>query len=144
MATKRTNISVYDGTRVDFYKDGAVTTPSFIQAITGELDITAPTSTLIRLYAPSHVYIGASGTASNLIFQENSSITGGGSKTLSLGQSGDTINLNVSGVTYNVGTTLAGNPTFSGNVIITGTLTVNGTTSTINSTTVTIDDPIFT
>ena len=39
---------------------------------------------------------------------------------------------------------IAGNKTFSDNVIVTGTLTVNGSTTTVNSSTVTIDDPIFT
>jgi cytoskeletal protein CcmA (bactofilin family) len=34
--------------------------------------------------------------------------------------------------------------TFSNNLVVTGDLTVNGTTTTVNSSTVTIDDPIFT
>lgn len=37
-----------------------------------------------------------------------------------------------------------GNADISGNLVLGGNLTVNGTTSTVNSTTVTIDDPIFT
>jgi hypothetical protein len=37
-----------------------------------------------------------------------------------------------------------GNATIGGNLAVTGNLTINGTTSTVNSTTVTIDDPIFT
>ncbi len=37
-----------------------------------------------------------------------------------------------------------GNATVGGNLAVTGNLTINGTTSTVNSTTVTIDDPIFT
>ena len=37
-----------------------------------------------------------------------------------------------------------GDVTVSQDLAVTGTLTVNGTTTTVNSTTVTIDDPIFT
>ena len=40
--------------------------------------------------------------------------------------------------------TTTGNASVGGNLTLTGNLTVNGTTSTVNSTTVTIDDPIFT
>ena len=40
--------------------------------------------------------------------------------------------------------TTTGNAAVGGNLTLTGDLTVNGTTSTVNSTTVTIDDPIFT
>jgi len=40
--------------------------------------------------------------------------------------------------------TTTGNASVGGNLTLTGDLTVNGTTSTVNSTTVTIDDPIFT
>ena len=40
--------------------------------------------------------------------------------------------------------TTTGNAAVGGNLTLTGNLTVNGTTSTVNSTTVTIDDPIFT
>ncbi len=43
-------------------------------------------------------------------------------------------------VTYGI----VSNPTLTGNVTITGNLQVDGTTTTVNSTTVTIDDPIFT
>jgi hypothetical protein len=40
--------------------------------------------------------------------------------------------------------TLVTNPTVAGNLTVTGNLIVNGTTQTVNSTTVTIDDPVFT
>ena len=39
---------------------------------------------------------------------------------------------------------ISGNTTAGGNLTVTGNLTINGTTSTVNSTTVTVDDPIFT
>lgn len=52
---------------------------------------------------------------------------------------GDTISTTTGGVMY-----LDPNPTGSaGSVVIEGNLTVNGTTTTVNSTVVTIDDPIF-
>ena len=40
--------------------------------------------------------------------------------------------------------TAPGNFTVTGNLTVTGNSTVNGTTTTVNSTVVTIDDPIFT
>jgi len=40
--------------------------------------------------------------------------------------------------------TTTGNASIGGNLTLTGNLVVNGTTTTVNSTTVTIDDPIFT
>ena len=54
---------------------------------------------------------------------------------------------NETDVSENSGTVTIGvvsNPTLTGNVTITGNLQVDGTTTTVNSTTVTIDDPIFT
>lgn len=54
---------------------------------------------------------------------------------------------NETDVSQNSGTVTVGivsNPTLTGNVTVTGNLQVDGTTTTVNSTTVTIDDPIFT
>ena len=54
---------------------------------------------------------------------------------------------NETDVSENSGTVTVGivsNPTLTGNVTVTGNLQVDGTTTTVNSTTVTIDDPIFT
>jgi len=54
---------------------------------------------------------------------------------------------NETDVSENSGTVSIGivsNPTLTGNVTVTGNLQVDGTTTTVNSTTVTIDDPIFT
>ncbi|MFA6295415.1 MAG: hypothetical protein WC666_03250, partial [Candidatus Paceibacterota bacterium] len=138
-----TQLAIYDGKTIDLYDVNGVANPSQFSFNSGTLIIAGPATSSIRLTAPNGVLIGSIGAASNLIFEESSTISGQGTNTLSLGVSGDTFNLNVAGVTYNYGT-LSGNPTFSGNVTISGTLTVNGTTSTINSTTVTIDDPIFT
>lgn len=62
----------------------------------------------------------------NLVFLGSNATIGGTSSILSLGNSGDAINLNVSGVTYNVGT-LTGNPTITGNTSVGGNLSVGGT-----------------
>lgn len=56
--------------------------------------------------------------------------------TLTIAGTANEIETSMSGTTLTVG--------LPDNVTITGNLTVNGTTSTVNSTTVTVDDPIFT
>ena len=62
------------------------------------------------------VIVGAVGGAANLIFEESASISGQGTNTIAVGVSGDTFNLNVAGVIYNVD--LSGtNCTFSVNTI---------------------------
>ncbi|MDD5290012.1 MAG: hypothetical protein PHT40_02310 [Patescibacteria group bacterium] len=50
--------------------------------------------------AGNDVYVGTAGTASNLVFEESSSILGQGGNTITLGQSGDHFNLAVTGVNY--------------------------------------------
>jgi len=49
------------------------------------------------------VIIGGVGSASNLVFEENSTIHGQGTNTITIGASGDTINLNTSGTAYYLG-----------------------------------------
>jgi len=64
----------------------------------------------------------------------------GGSNFTVAGATGNTViqgNLNVNGSTINLGNGL------SDNVVISGNLTVQGTTTTVESTTVTIDDPVL-
>ena len=64
------------------------------------------------------------------------------SDTLTINGTSNEIETAISGDTVTVG--IVNNPTLGGNVTITGNLIVNGQTTTVNSTTVTIDDPIFT
>lgn len=65
----------------------------------------------------------------DLKFDGNASIAGVGNSTISLGTSGDTINLNVSGVRYNVGT-LTGSPTITGSLTLQGSdLNLGGSTT---------------
>jgi hypothetical protein len=81
--------------------------------------------------AIAHTVAGDSGTGS---------IANAG--TLTIAGTANEIETAMSGTTLTVG--LPDNVTIGGNATITGNLTVNGTTSTVNSTTVTVDDPIFT
>ena len=61
--------------------------------------------------------------------------------TLTIAGTANEIETAMSGTTLTVG--LPDNVTIGGNATITGNLIVSGTTSTVNSTTVTVDDPIF-
>ena len=65
-----------------------------------------------------------------------------GTDTLRISGTSNEIETAVSGDTITVG--LVDNPTVGGNLTVTGNLVVNGNTTTVNSTTITIDDPIFT
>lgn len=81
--------------------------------------------------------------------------TSAGSRTLLIDTSGLTYNastnllannggLNLGGNLTVAGTsTLTGNVTASGNLTVTGDLTINGTTTTVNSNTMTVDDPVI-
>lgn len=65
-----------------------------------------------------------------------------GTDTLTISGTSNEIETSVSGDTITVG--MVTNPTVGGNLTVTGNLVVNGNTTTVNSTTITIDDPIFT
>ena len=70
----------------------------------------------------------------NTIFTDN--VTIGNANT-------DTLTVN-SVTTFTDNATINGNLTVDGNTVLEGNLTVNGSTTTINSTTQTLDDPVFT
>jgi len=81
----------------------------------------------------------------------NSSVTvsdGSNTSAIALGGTltfaGVTNETDVSESSGTVSVGIVSNPTLTGNVTVTGNLQVDGTTTTVNSTTVTIDDPIFT
>lgn len=124
-------VNVYDGRSIDLYSLNSRTTPVQILNEGGKLQLLGA--------AGGDVLIGTPGAASNLVFEESASITGQGVNSISLGASGDVINLNVAGVTYNVGT-LTGALTLTGDLTVSGNLVVNGTTTTINATTLSVDD----
>ena len=77
----------------------------------------------------NNVTIGDVGSAANLIFQESSTIASSGSKTLTFGLTGDTLNLNQTGVTYNVGTLTSTGVTLNTSSTSTTALVVNGPAS---------------
>ena len=70
--------------------------------------------------------LGSVGTAMNLVFEESSTISGQGTNTITVGQSGDTFNLNASGVTYNVGTLTSTGATLNTSATGTVAFTING------------------
>jgi hypothetical protein len=88
------------------------TTADLAAAIT-----TTATNSALRLYSasgiielgdgtPSDIQLGAVGTSVTMKFMGGGAI-GANGQSLNFGQSGDTVNLNVSGVTYNFPSTLA-------------------------------------
>jgi hypothetical protein len=85
--------------------------------------------------ATTVVNIGSSSGTSNINVKGNESIVG------SLGVSGLlTASSGINTTTINS----SGDATIGGNIIVTGNVTINGTTTTINAQTMTIDDPLLT
>ena len=74
--------------------------------------------------AGNDVLIGTVGSASNLVFEESSTISGQGSNTITIGVNGDVIDLGVSGVDYRVRTFTATSTDLTFNVNNTATTTV--------------------
>ena len=64
-----------------------------------------------------------------------------GTDTLTISGTSNEIETSVSGDTITVG--IVTNPTLSGNVIVSGNLTVQGTTTSVNSTEITLTDPVL-
>ena len=101
-------------------------------------DTTIPTSAAVKDYVDTNVTAqdldtaGDSGTCA--IDLDSQSLTIAGTT--------NEIETAASGQTITVG--LPSNVTVGNNLTVTGNLTVNGTQTTVNSTTVTVDDPIFT
>ena len=118
---------------------------AYVDAVTSELqgqdlDGTADSGTLaVDLDSQAIAFTGGTGVTTSATGQ---------AVTFAIGQSvGTSDNVNFGNVT--VGGTLnsdditASTLTASGNVVVTGNLSVNGTTTTVNSTTVSIADPVF-
>jgi len=100
-------------------------------------DTTLPTSAAVKDYVDT-----------NVTAQDMDITTGSGtidvdldSETLTIAGTANEIETSASGTTVTVG--LPNNVTVGGALTVTGNLTVNGTQTTVNSTTVTVDDPIF-
>jgi len=101
-------------------------------------DTTIPTSAAVKDYVDTNV------TAQDL---DTAGDSGTGaidldSQSLTIAGTANEIETAASGQTITVG--LPSNVTVGNNLTVTGNLTVNGTQTTVNSTTVTVDDPIFT
>jgi len=101
-------------------------------------DTTIPTSAAVKDYVDTNVtsqdldIAGGSGTGAVDLDSQSLTIAG----------TANEIETSASGQTITIG--LPNNVTIGGNATITGNLTVNGTQTQVNSTTVTVDDPIFT
>ena len=84
------------------------------------------------------------GSTSNTAVQGNTALQFGGTSGEITIDSGSSITLGSGGtVTIGLADTITGNRTFSNDIIITGNLTVNGTTTTVNSNTVNIGDNLI-
>tara|TARA_E500000331_G_scaffold252886_1_gene243263 strand:+ start:628 stop:2079 length:1452 start_codon:yes stop_codon:yes gene_type:complete len=101
-------------------------------------DTTIPTSAAVKDYIDTNVtaqdvdFAGDSGTGAVDLDSQSFTIAG----------TANEIETSASGQTLTVG--LPNNVTVGNNLTVTGNLTVNGTQTQVNSTTVTVDDPIFT
>ena len=100
-------------------------------------DTTVPTSAAVKDYVDTNV------TAQDL---DTAGDSGTGaidldSQSLTIAGTANEIETSASGQTITVG--LPNNVTVGNNLTVDGNLTVNGTQTTVNSTTVTVDDPIF-
>jgi len=132
--------------------------PTFTGTLVVPSTVNGPsTGTSVNLLFPTqggHITLGGSQTTGNLTLGGGSARTTGvigigtgatttGTKTINIGtaSTGGTTAITVgssSGATSNI--TLNGTVTAANNLVVTGDLTVNGTTTTINSTTLAVDD----
>jgi hypothetical protein len=122
------DVLITPGSGIVEFKDDAGTVDAAIELDgSGNLNITNPGGDLNIGNLASDVYIGDGVNSVDIIFEQNGDIRALTGKTLTLGQSDSSI-------------TVASPTTFNLGVTITGDLTVNGTTTTINSTTISVDD----
>ena len=104
--------------------------------VSGNLDVDGTTSL-------DGVSVDGSSTLTGTVGITGTTTLNSGSDLIIKDNSGTPVTVfSVAGASGN--TTIAGTLGVTGNTTIGGNLTVNGTTTTVNSTTVTIDDPIFT
>jgi len=132
--------------------------PTFTGTLVLPSTVNGPTATTsVNLLFPTtsgHITLGGSQTSGNVTIGGGSARTTGivgigtgatttGTKTIDIGtaSTGGTTAITIgssSGATSNI--TLNGTVTAANNLVVTGDLTVNGTTTTINSTTLAVDD----
>lgn len=80
--------------------DATANTVGSIGANGANMKITANTGVIELGNIPSDIQVGTAGTLTNWTFLGGGTIGAGGIGTISMGQSGDTVNMNVSGVLY--------------------------------------------
>ncbi len=108
-------LRIYDSAGTNYLQLAHDGTNATLTASAGNVDIGT---------AGNDVIIGAVGSASNLVFEESSTISGQGGNTITIGINGDTIDLGVSGVTYKVNTLTATGTDLTFNVNNSATTTV--------------------
>ena len=132
---------------------GTDTTGNYVATITGTTNQVTVTgsgseSAAITLSLPQNIHTGASPTFVGLTLTGDAAVNGGDITTTAttfnlVNATATTINFGGAATALNIGAA-AGTVTFANDVTVTGDLIVNGSTTTVNSTVVTIDDPVFT
>jgi hypothetical protein len=129
------------------------TTPTFVTSVIGgaSFDVFDTTSTTINAFgAATTLTLGYDGTGASTTNFITGAISTGLAKTINIGANGatgstTTINIGTAGAgtavcDVNLGSASGGTVTVNKNLTVTGDLTVNGTTTYLNSTTLQVDD----
>ncbi len=109
------------------FQDTGVTVASIYESNT-DLHITANGVIVIGDGSPSNIELGDSVTAVTMTFLGGGGIAGG-SGTLNIGASGDTVNLNMAGVAYNLPNNVITSVDYTANNVLAKLLTVDGSGS---------------
>lgn len=128
-----------NASRLEFRAADETTIKSTIYELNSNLYLSVPSGTIyLGDGTPTNLELGASGTSVDINLLGGGTITSSGNA-LDLGYSGDTINLNISGVTYNWPTLLArdadvvkltGDQTIAGSKTFSSAVTLGSTAST--------------
>jgi hypothetical protein len=129
------------------------TTPTFTTSVIGgaSFDVFDTASTTVNAFgAATTLTLGFDGTGASTTNFITGAITTGLTKTINIGTAGatgSTTNINIAtagagtaAMNVNLGSASGGTVTVNKDLVVTGDLTVNGTTTTINATTLTVDD----
>lgn len=132
---------------------GTDTTGNYVATIAGTTNQVSVSGSgsetaAVTLSLPQDIHTGASPTFAGVTLSGDAAVNGGDITTTA-----GTFNLiNTNATTLNIGGAATavgigagtGNTTVNNNLVVTGNLTINGTTTTVNSTITSVDDPIFT
>lgn len=132
---------------------GTDTTGNYVATIAGTANQVTVTGSgsenaAITLSLPQSIHTSADPTFRNLTLTGDAAVNGGDITTTAttfnlVNATATTINFGGAATALNIGAA-AGTVTFANDVTVAGDLIVNGSTTTVNSTVVTIDDPVFT